>query len=65
MPVTAIDFPILSRFACAVEKMAGVSPDGQTLVDPIQAQRAQERGEQAKPLPKGVVLGPDGQPYAK
>lgn len=52
MPVTQIDFPILLSFNCAVQKMTGADAAGQPQLD-----------KDGKPLPKGVVLGPDGKPY--
>lgn len=71
MPLTHIDFPILQSFFCSVEARTGMPPQPLD-ASPEQAARAgrtdelQQRdasGDGDKPLPKGVVLGPDGKPY--
>jgi FAD-linked sulfhydryl oxidase len=68
MPLTAFDFPILARFVCVVETMTG---------QPLPSFDGEEKNSQdgnhagttttgatttGAPLPKGVVLGPDGKP---
>ena len=68
MPLTGLEFPILTRFLCAVETMTGLPPqplDASTQQQQPQAQgqSKQEDGDKPKPLPKGIVLGPDGKPY--
>lgn len=66
MPLTQIDFPILQSFFCSVEARTGMPPQPLDAT-PQQAVEAQRREQQQdggdKPLPKGVVLGPDGKPY--
>jgi hypothetical protein len=63
MPLTAFDFPILARFVCVVEAMTG-----QPLPSFDAEGKNQQDGNHAAttttgaPLPKGVVLGPDGKP---
>jgi FAD-linked sulfhydryl oxidase len=59
MPLTELLYPILSQFFCIVEKRTG-QPAMPLERDSTQ-HGADERG---KELPKGVVLGPDGKPYA-
>lgn len=64
MPSTQIEIPILSHFLCSVESTTGMPP--QPLDATVeQAAAAKKRDEQlnSQPLPKGVVLGPDGKPY--
>ena len=62
MPITQLEVPILSNFFCAVYNITGMPPQ------PLDAEegRQQQDGvaEGKKQLPKGVVLGPDGKPYA-
>jgi len=63
MPITQIDFPILQSFFCTVENRTGMPPQPLD-ASPQQLAEAQKRdGNEDKPLPKGVVLGPDGKPY--
>ena len=57
MPVTQLQFPILPYFLCVVESRTGES--AQPTV-PMSAEQQQEGAP--KPLPKGMVLGPDGKP---
>lgn len=63
MPITEIPYPILSQFGCAVTKTTGMPPQP---LDATPEQKAQvdEEDRTPKQLPKGVVLGPDGKPYA-
>ena len=61
MPITEVQVPILSQFLCSVEKNTGMPPQPLDAT-PEQRARAEENGD-SKPLPKGVVLGPDGKPY--
>ena len=68
MPLTQIDFPILQSFFCSVEARTGMPPQPLDAT-PAQAAEAQRREQQqqqdgSKVLPGGVVLGPDGKPYA-
>ncbi|CAK3903960.1 mitochondrial FAD-linked sulfhydryl oxidase ERV1-like [Lecanosticta acicola] len=56
MPITQLDFPILLSFNCAVQKMTGADAAGQ------QQPQQDATGGGSIPLPKGVVLGPDGKP---
>ena len=60
MPTTALFYPVLSRFLCAVEMTTGL-PAQHLDAPPEQRQRVDE--DEKKVLPKGVVLGPDGKPY--
>lgn len=57
--VFEIEFPILSRFFCTVEMATGMPPQP---LDATPEQRANAQDDESKPLPKGVVLGPDGKP---
>jgi FAD-linked sulfhydryl oxidase len=57
-----LQFPILSRFFCTVEMTTGLPPQPLD-ASAEQLANAQDDGN-SKPLPKGVVLGPDGKPYA-
>lgn len=59
MPVTQFEFPILQFFFCRVEKETGMPV--QPVITTPEQQAQLEDG--SKPLPKGVVLGPDGKPY--
>ena len=61
MPLTSLDYPILSQFLCVVEKRTGMP----AVPTPQEAHSAQQeqKDETPKKLPKGVVLGPDGKPY--
>lgn len=57
MPVTGLDFPILQHFFCIVESRTGIP------VQPLDAMPESQQAETTpKPLPKGIVLGPDGKP---
>lgn len=60
MPMTCIEYPILARFLCAVEKSTGMP--AQPLASPEQDARSEHADTAPKKLPKGVVLGPDGKP---
>jgi mitochondrial FAD-linked sulfhydryl oxidase len=65
MPITELEFPILQQFLCVVEARTGL-PAQPLEATPEQKMRAeQDEDKLEKPLPKGVVLGPDGKPYAK
>ena len=57
MPLTQIQFPILPYFLCVVESRTGM-PAQPTM--PMSAE--QQQGDAPKPLPKGMILGPDGKP---
>jgi len=63
MPLTEFEFPILQHFLCVVETRTGM-PAQPLDATPEQRARQQEQDSVPKPLPKGVVLGPDGKPYA-
>jgi hypothetical protein len=67
MPTTEIELPILSHFLCAVEGTTGMPPQPlDATVEQIVAAKQKDAeidGQQQRPLPKGVVLGPDGKPY--
>ncbi|KAK1059932.1 Flavin-linked sulfhydryl oxidase of the mitochondrial IMS [Friedmanniomyces endolithicus] len=65
MPLTEIQYPILQVFLCVVESRTGM-PAQPLNATPEQLARAGQKQDEdkAKPLPKGVVLGPDGKPYA-
>lgn len=65
MPLTDIWQPILAQFLCAVSNTTG-KPVMPSDASPTQAQATEQKKDDAKPkqLPKGVVLGPDGKPYA-
>lgn len=54
-----LEFPILTRFFCTVEMATGLPPQP---LDATPEQLANAQGDGSKPLPKGVVLGPDGKP---
>lgn len=58
MPLTQIPIPVLAHFLCIVENMTGLPAQP---LDATPEQRAQ--AQDGNPLPKGVVLGPDGKPY--
>jgi len=65
MPITQLDIPILGNFFCTVYNITGMPPQ------PLDATKAEEGRQQQsgvaegkQQLPKGVVLGPDGKPYA-
>ena len=67
MGVIDFEYPILQHFFCLVEKRTGIpaqplEPEAQARVMAEQQQREEEGKERV--LPKGVVLGPDGKPYA-
>ncbi|KAF2152466.1 hypothetical protein K461DRAFT_278696 [Myriangium duriaei CBS 260.36] len=55
MPVTETPYPILSHFLCSVQSNTGMPANP---VDPPLPPADDDK----KPLPKGVVLGPDGKP---
>jgi len=55
MPVGQTEFPILATFLCSVEKNTGMP------AQPLDAE-PKHGDDGPKPLPKGVVLGPDGKP---
>lgn len=59
MPTTSTDFPILLQFMCAVESLTGKTMQPEV---PPKPTAAGEQSTTSKPLPKGVVLGPDGKP---
>ncbi|KAK6430908.1 Flavin-linked sulfhydryl oxidase of the mitochondrial IMS [Oleoguttula sp. CCFEE 5521] len=64
MPITEIQFPILTHFLCSVESNTGMPPQPLDAT-PAQAAKAEAKQQQedGRPnLPKGVVLGPDGKP---
>nr|POE48052.1 mitochondrial fad-linked sulfhydryl oxidase erv1 [Quercus suber] len=63
MPITELDFPILQHFFCVVEGQTGMPPQPLDAT-PEQIANAQDKQDAVvpKPLPKGVVLGPDGKP---
>ncbi|KAK5115538.1 hypothetical protein LTR62_001197 [Meristemomyces frigidus] len=63
MPHGGLEFPILQRFLCVVEaRTVPANPLEATTEQKMKVEQ-QARDEQAqKPLPKGVVLGPDGKP---
>lgn len=63
MPVTQIEFPILSTFLCAVESMAGATFPDFRKEAATPPSSSSDDDSNSKPLPKGVVLGPDGKPY--
>ena len=62
MPLTSIDWPILQQFLCVVESRTGM-PAQPLEATPEQKAREEKNPTLDKPLPKGVVLGPDGKPY--
>jgi mitochondrial FAD-linked sulfhydryl oxidase len=66
MPTTQIDFPILQSFFCVVENTTGMPPQPLDATPQQLQQLGQKQDEdrKSKQLPKGVVLGPDGKPYA-
>lgn len=60
MPLTQLPYPIVFQFLCTVQKTTGMPAnplDAETKVDG-------SADSAPKPLLKGVVLGPDGRPYA-
>nr|OQO21163.1 hypothetical protein B0A51_10906 [Rachicladosporium sp. CCFEE 5018] len=64
MPITEIQFPILTHFLCSVESNTGMPPQPLDAT-PAQAAKAEAKQQQEDGranLPKGVVLGPDGKP---
>lgn len=63
MPITQIDFPILQSFFCTVENSTGMPPQPLDAT-PQQLADARKKQDEEEPLPKGVVRGPDGKPYA-
>ncbi|KAI6812113.1 hypothetical protein KC367_g1244 [Hortaea werneckii] len=66
MGVTDFEFPILQHFFCVLEKRTGIPAQPLTPMAEEQLrakqQRLEEQDGQKAPLPKGVVLGPDGKP---
>ncbi|KAK0791167.1 Flavin-linked sulfhydryl oxidase of the mitochondrial IMS [Friedmanniomyces endolithicus] len=64
MPLTEIQYPILQVFLCVVESRTGMpaQPLDATPEQLARAGQKQDEDNKAKPLPKGVVLGPDGKP---
>lgn len=65
MPLTQIELPILSHFFCAVEGTTGMPPQPlDATVEQVAAAKVKDAAREDTPLPKGVVLGPDGKPYA-
>lgn len=67
MPVTETPYPILSHFFCSVLANTGMPP--QPLDATLQQQASVAKTEtsndadnKAQPLPKGMILGPDGKP---
>jgi len=61
MPVTENPYPVLSHFLCSVEKNTGMPPQP---LDSASQKTINDDDSKPKQLPKGVVLGPDGKPYA-
>ena len=59
MPLTQIQFPILPYFLCVVESRTGMPVQPTSTMS---AEQQQQEDVGAKPLPKGMVLGPDGKP---
>jgi FAD-linked sulfhydryl oxidase len=64
MPMTSVEVPILSQFFWSVERNTGMPPQP-LAATPEQRAKAEERDVDKQPLPKGVVLGPDGKPYVE
>ncbi|KAK5725567.1 Flavin-linked sulfhydryl oxidase of the mitochondrial IMS [Elasticomyces elasticus] len=63
MPLTEIDYPILQHFLCVVESRTGMPAQPLDATPEQLAKVGQKQDEEnTKPLPKGVVLGPDGKP---
>ncbi|KAK0307270.1 Flavin-linked sulfhydryl oxidase of the mitochondrial IMS [Friedmanniomyces endolithicus] len=64
MPLTEIQYPILQVFLYVVESRTGMpaQPLNATPEQLARAGQKQDEDNKAKPLPKGVVLGPDGKP---
>ncbi|KAK4903295.1 Flavin-linked sulfhydryl oxidase of the mitochondrial IMS [Elasticomyces elasticus] len=63
MPLTEIDYPILQHFLCVVESRTGMPAQPLDATPEQLAKAGQKQDEENnKPLPKGVVLGPDGKP---
>ncbi|KAI7208435.1 hypothetical protein KC333_g9143 [Hortaea werneckii] len=66
MGVTDFEFPILQQFFCVLEKRTGspaqpLTPMAEEQLRARQQQQDDQNGQKA-PLPKGMVLGPDGKP---
>ncbi|TKX21637.1 mitochondrial FAD-linked sulfhydryl oxidase ERV1 [Elsinoe australis] len=59
MPVTETYYPILSHFLCSVQKTTGMPA---APVETPHDSTSDGQDIKAQPLPKGVVLGPDGKP---
>ena len=64
MPITELDYPILSQFGCAVERSTGMPPQplDATPQQEADSRKKNDENSRPKPLPNGVVLGPDGRP---
>lgn len=63
MPTGNADIPILSWFFCSVENNTGMPPQPLDATPQQRAAADNDNGDGGqKPLPKGVVLGPDGKP---
>ncbi|RMX81346.1 hypothetical protein D0869_06880 [Hortaea werneckii] len=69
MGVTDFEFPILQQFFCVLEKRTGFPAQPLTPMAEQQLQAKQQQQQQQDdqngqnaPLPKGMVLGPDGKP---
>ncbi|KAK3706186.1 Flavin-linked sulfhydryl oxidase of the mitochondrial IMS [Vermiconidia calcicola] len=68
MPTTDLDIPILQYFFCSVEGATGMPPQPldatpQQFAEAQRKEQQQDGDTKSTPLPKGVVLGPDGKPY--
>ncbi|KAI7552393.1 hypothetical protein KC317_g13758, partial [Hortaea werneckii] len=67
MGVTDFEFPILQHFFCVLEKRTGIpaqplTPMAEEQLRAKQHQQQEDQNGQKAPLPKGMVLGPDGKP---
>ncbi|KAI7461917.1 hypothetical protein KC351_g16579, partial [Hortaea werneckii] len=68
MGLTDFEFPILQHFFCVLEKRTGIPAQPLTPMaeEQLRARQQQQQQEDANgqkaPLPKGMVLGPDGKP---
>lgn len=56
MPLTESQYPILSHFLCSVQHNTGMP------ANPADTAASSVDANTDVPLPKGVVLGPDGKP---
>lgn len=63
MSLTELDFTILQKFFCAIERRTGMPAQPLDATPEQIAMAEQKQSDQTKPLLKGVVLGPDGKPY--